>query len=75
MLVIKAKIQNILARIANREDPDQTASLDCLFRSFWQAASVQDFRTFTVQSMEKNDKKICWKDPVLSDWIPRKWAC
>ena len=41
-------------RIANREDPDQTASLKqsdlglpCLSRP-WQATSVQNFRRFTV---------------------------
>ena len=37
----------MLARIANREDPDQTASkqsdlrLRCLSRSFWQATIVE----------------------------------
>ena len=42
----------MLFRIANREDPDQTASSDlglhCLSSSFWQATSVRNFRTFTV---------------------------
>ena len=39
MLVIRAGIHNIIARIANREDPDLTASdlgLPCLSKSFWQ---------------------------------------
>ena len=42
----------MLARIANREDPDQTASsqqsdlgLHCLSRPFWQATSDPNFRT------------------------------
>ena len=37
-------------RITNREDPDQTASdpgMHCLSRLFWQATSIQNFRTFT----------------------------
>ena len=40
----------MLARIANREDPDQTAleqsdlGLHCLSRSFWQATSVEIFK-------------------------------
>ena len=40
----------MLVRIANREDPDQTASdlgLPYLSRP-WQATSVQNFRRFTV---------------------------
>ena len=42
-------------RIANQEDPDQTASskesdlgLHCLSRPFLKATSVQNFRTFTL---------------------------
>ena len=42
----------MLIRIANREDPVQTASSDlglhCLSRPFWQAASIRNFITFTV---------------------------
>ena len=45
----------MLVRIANREDPDLTASskqsdlgLRCLSRSFGQATSVQNFSKFTV---------------------------
>ena len=42
----------MLVRMANREDPDQTASSDlglpCLFRPFWQATSVRNFIMFTV---------------------------
>ena len=40
MFVIKDGIHNMLVRIANREDPDQTASdlgLHCLSRPFLQA--------------------------------------
>ena len=38
------------SRIANREDPDQTATsgLGCLSRPFCQATSVQNFRSFTI---------------------------
>ena len=52
MPVIKASIQKMLFRMANMEDPDQTASLDlgllCLSRPLWQASSVRNFRTFTA---------------------------
>ena len=49
ILVFRAGINKIF-RIANREDPNQAADLDqrCLSRSFWQAISVWNFRTFTV---------------------------
>ena len=54
MLVTRAGNHKIV-RIENREDPDQTASkkqsdqgLHCLSRQFWQATSVQFFRTSTV---------------------------
>ena len=52
MLVFRAEIHTVLVRIPNREDPDQTASstdlgLPCLSRPFWQATSVQIFRTYT----------------------------
>ena len=44
MLVIRAGIHDILTRIANREDPDQTAysdmSLPSLSKSFWQTTRV-----------------------------------
>ena len=55
MLVIRAGIYKVLVRIANREDPDQTASqkqynggLHCLSRPFWQATSVRNFRASTI---------------------------
>ena len=42
----------MLINIANREDPDQTATTDldlhCFSMPFRQATSVQNFRTFTV---------------------------
>ena len=52
MLVIKAGICKMLVRIANREDPDQTASSDLgllfLFRPFKQKIIVRNFSTFTA---------------------------
>ena len=51
MLLFRAGIDKMLARIANREDPDGKKQSDlglrCLSRPFWQALSVRDFRTFT----------------------------
>ena len=50
----------MLVRITNRENPDQTAEkqsdlgLRCLSRPFWQATSVQNFRTFTKHSESIN---------------------
>ena len=41
----------MLVRIANREDPDQTASdldLCCLSRPYWQTNGVQNFGTLTI---------------------------
>ena len=43
----------MLVRMANKVDPDQTASdlgLPCLSRLFKQATNVQNFRTFTLPS-------------------------
>ena len=54
MLVFRAGIHKMEVRIANREDPDQTASdlgLLYLSRLFWQATSVRNFRIFTVHKM------------------------
>ena len=54
MLVFRARIHKILVRKANRENSDQTASLEsdlglhCLSRPFLQATGVWNFRTFTV---------------------------
>ena len=45
MFVIRAKFHKMLISIANREDPDQTASSDCLSKPFWQIFSVKSFRT------------------------------
>ena len=65
----------MLARIANREDPDQTASsalgLPCLSRPFWQATSVRNFRTFTVLHVKsgltsvKSLIHVCWHKCIL----------
>ena len=49
--VLRADLHKMFVRIANREDPDQTASessdldLLCLSRPFWQATSVWNLRT------------------------------
>ena len=51
MLVFRAGINKMFIGIANWEDPDQSASdlgLHCLSRSFWQATSIHNFRTFTI---------------------------
>ena len=44
----------MLVRIANREDPDQTASsglgLCCFSRAFWQASRIQNYRTFNYHT-------------------------
>ena len=56
MLVFGARIHKFLVRVANREDPDQTASsekqsdlgLPYLSEPFLQVASVRNFRTFTI---------------------------
>ena len=48
MLLFRAEIHKMLVR----EDPGHTASdlsLHCLSRP-WQATSVQNFRTFTIQA-------------------------
>ena len=53
---LQGSYSQILVRIANREDPDRTASsskqsdlgLHCLSRLYLKATSVQKFRTFTV---------------------------
>ena len=65
MWVIRAGIHKIPARIANREDPDQTASSDlglhCLSRPFGQATSIQIFRTFTIHTVH-----VTWISQALS---------
>ena len=55
MMVFKAGIHKMIARIANREDSDQIASqkqsdlgLRCFSRLFWQATILRNFRTFTI---------------------------
>ena len=70
MLVIRIGIHKMLVRIANRKDPDQTASeeavwsgLHCLSRHFWQATSVRNFRTFTIVTLCLLVAKfvVCWR--------------
>ena len=55
MVVIRTGIHKMLVRIANREDPYQTTldlGLHFLSRPFfWQATSVQNFRTFTLVNL------------------------
>ena len=56
IVLFGAGINKVLRRIANREDLDQTESdlgLHCLTKSFWQANSVQNFRTSTVYSVNR----------------------
>ena len=63
MLAIRAGNNKMRVRIANREDPDQTASskavcdlgLPCLSALFWQVTHIRNFTTFTM---------LCW--PILN---------
>ena len=50
MFVFRAEMNKMLVRIANREDPDQTASGSALFvsRPLWQETNVQNFRTLLI---------------------------
>ena len=57
MLIFRVRIVKLLARIANREDPDKLLlpkqsdlGLHCISRPFWQATGIQNFRTCTVLS-------------------------
>ena len=63
-------------RIANREDPDQTASSEAydlglpgLCKPFWQAISVQHF------FMSRHVRKANREDPdqTTSDWVSTVW--
>ena len=65
-MVFRAGTHNLLVRGANREDPDHTAvlkqsdlGLRCLSKPFWQATSVENFRTFTVYRKNKWSKLLC----------------
>ena len=56
--VFRAGIHKMPVRIANKEDPDQTASqkqsdlgLPCLSWPFWQITSVPNFRIFAVHTV------------------------
>ena len=46
MFVIRAEIHKMVVRIENMEDHDQQSDLGlpCLFRPFWQATSIRNFR-------------------------------
>ena len=51
MLIARARVHKLLVRIANSEDTDQKQSglvMCWLFKSFWQATSVHNFRTSTI---------------------------
>ena len=52
----------MLVRIANRTGPDQTASEEavcrCLSRPFWQAPSVPNFRTFSVDPVSLRNQSL-----------------
>ena len=51
ILVFRAGSYTMFVRIANWEGPDQTDSWSMLFVwAFWQATSVQNFRSFTVHT-------------------------
>ena len=77
MLVIRARIHKMFVRIANREDPDQTASseavsdmgLHCLSKLFWPATSVRNFRTFTVLWRHKETSATLQKTKLLYLWL------
>ena len=72
MLIIRAGTHKTHVRIANREDPDQTADeeaviqsdlgLHCLSRPFWQATSTQNFKCFKIlnTSFSLSVLKNCW---------------
>ena len=71
MLVYRTGIHKMLVRIANREDPGQTAS-DHLSRPFWWATSVQNFRTYRkcmhsqiiLHPLKVNLTRVCL-DPLV----------
>ena len=55
MLIIRAGIHKMLVTIANREEPDQTASSDLGLRCLsWQATGVRNFKTFILNGCLKN---------------------
>ena len=72
MLVIRAGIHKTLVRIANREDLDQISfqkqsklGLCCLSKPYWQATSVQNFRTITIRPIP------FWKG--IHDFLDLDW--
>ena len=69
-MFVRAGIHRMFVRIANREDPDQTASdlgLSCLSRFFLLASSVRNFRTFTVGVVDINPSFLKLK--TMSNFI------
>ena len=73
-LVIKAGRHKMLVRKANREDPclcifqclqkQSDVGLHCLSWPFWLAASIQNFRTFTVNGLSVK------RSILIIRWIP-----
>ena len=67
----------MLVRIANREDPDQTASfqkqfdlgLHCLSRLLWQETRVRNFRTFTVPIYRQSGVKTLNSDIYQNNFL------
>ena len=73
LLVTRAGIHKMLVRIANREDPDQTASdpgLRCLPMPLWQATSVRNFKTFAVLSYFQGSNMSVEQDKLVSHSSP-----
>ena len=64
MLVVRAWRPKLLVEIAHMEDPDQ--GLHCLSRPFWQASSVQNFRTFIISQVEMLNSYFKTKDVYAS---------
>ena len=65
MLVFRAESQNMLVKIANREDSipllQSDLGLHCLStRPFWKATSVQNFKTFTVGGLRQGKNYTCF---------------
>ena len=40
MLIFRAEIHNMDVRVANREDPDQTASLEASLEAVWSGSTL-----------------------------------
>ena len=60
MLIIRAGIYKMFVKIANKEGLSKKQTdlgLPCLFRSFWQTTSVQNFRTLELLLLYDANKK------------------